>query len=74
MTQAMAHQAELAVPAIRWIGIHPSDISRLAIQAQPLVEADINKLRHLAARPYIRNNPALHDQVSSYATVSVFIF
>ena len=60
----MAHQTELAVPAIRWIGIHPSDITRLAIQAQPLVDADKNKLRHLSARPYIRNNPTLQDQVS----------
>ncbi|KAJ9585655.1 hypothetical protein L9F63_002555, partial [Diploptera punctata] len=65
---AMSHQAELSVPAIRWIGIHPSDISQLALQAQPLVDTDVNKLRHLAARPYIRSNPVLHNQVQILLT------
>ena len=64
--QSMSHQADdLALPAIRWLGVHPADISRLGIQTQPLTDADGNKLRKLVARPYITRHKALQDQVQS---------
>ncbi|PSN56716.1 Meiotic recombination protein SPO11 [Blattella germanica] len=63
-SKKMSHQRDLTVPAVRWLGVHPSDISRLAMKAQPLSVSDSNKLRHLAARPDIANNRPLLDQVS----------
>jgi DNA topoisomerase VI subunit A len=60
----MSHQADdLAVPAVRWLGVHPTDISRLGITTQPLTVADGNKLRKLMARQYIIRHKALQDQV-----------
>jgi len=62
----MSHQADdLAVPAVRWLGVHPTDISRLGIKTQALTVADGNKLRKLMARQYIIRHKALQDQVQS---------
>ena len=64
--QSMSHEADdLAVPAVRWLGVHPTDISRLGIKTQPLTVADGNKLRKLMTRQYIIRHKALQDQVQS---------
>lgn len=62
--QNMSHQSDdLAVPMVRWLGVHPTDISWLGIKAQPLTAVDISKLRNLATRPYVSSHKALQDQV-----------
>ncbi|XP_068086985.1 meiotic recombination protein SPO11 [Anabrus simplex] len=61
---SMSDQAgELAVPATRWIGVHPSELTGLGVPTQPLSRNDVRKLRDLAARPYIQTNPQLKEQV-----------
>jgi DNA topoisomerase VI subunit A len=62
--QNMSYQSDdLAVPAIRWLGVHPTDISRLGMKTQPLSAADFNKVRKLLSRSYITSHEALRDQV-----------
>lgn len=62
--QNMSYQSDdLAVPAIRWLGVHPTDISRLGMKAQPFSVADLKKLRKLLSRSYITSHEALRDQV-----------
>jgi DNA topoisomerase VI subunit A len=62
--QNMSFQSDdLAVPAIRWLGVHPTDISRLGMKSQPFSAADFNKLQKLLSRSYITSNEALRDQV-----------
>ncbi|XP_021922584.1 meiotic recombination protein SPO11 isoform X2 [Zootermopsis nevadensis] len=64
----MSHQSDdLAVPMVRWLGVHPTDISWLGIKAQPLTAVDISKLRNLATRPYVTSHTALQDQGSGGA-------
>lgn len=60
----MSYQSDdLAVPAIRWLGVHPTDISRLGMEAQPFSVADFKKLRKLLSRSYVTSHEALRDQV-----------
>ncbi|XP_023716407.2 meiotic recombination protein SPO11 [Cryptotermes secundus] len=62
----MSYQSDdLAVPAIRWLGVHPTDISRLGMKAQPFSAADFKKLRKLLSRSYITSHEALRDQVKA---------
>lgn len=42
----------LAVPALKWLGVHPSDISELNINSSPLSDSDKRRSEHLIARPY----------------------
>lgn len=56
------HNSEhLAVPDIKWIGIHPSDIDSLDIIHVDLTEADLKKVDELMKRPYM--NPFLKSQL-----------
>lgn len=43
------------MPAIKWIGIFPSDITRFGIQTIPFRFRDNFKLRTLIDRPFITN-------------------
>uniref|UniRef100_A0A8D0H3Z9 DNA topoisomerase (ATP-hydrolyzing) n=1 Tax=Sphenodon punctatus TaxID=8508 RepID=A0A8D0H3Z9_SPHPU len=50
----------LTVPAIRWLGLLPSDINRLNIPKEaliPLTKRDENKLASLQKRPYVPYQP-----------------
>ncbi|XP_074642867.1 meiotic recombination protein SPO11-like [Tubulanus polymorphus] len=49
----------LAVPAIHWLGILPSDVERLHISKEvviPLTKTDIAKANELEKRPYFQQN------------------
>ncbi|XP_023293846.2 meiotic recombination protein W68 [Lucilia cuprina] len=43
----------LTCPQLKWLGIHPSDISHLMTQTEPLAENDYNKIKSLLHRSYI---------------------
>lgn len=47
---------ELAVPAIQWIGLYPSDIKKLALPSMPMQFRDIARLKDLYKRSYISEN------------------
>lgn len=60
----MSHlSARLAVPSIRWLGVHPSDISRLGAPGLALSPRDVAKTRDLLGRPYCETNAALRHQL-----------
>lgn len=44
---------ELAVPAIQWIGVYPSDIKKLELPSMPMELRDNNRLKNLIKRSYI---------------------
>ncbi|XP_011301206.1 meiotic recombination protein SPO11 [Fopius arisanus] len=46
-------QEHLACPTIKWIGIYPSEVSKLRVQRMPLTDADVTKLRGLKRRSYL---------------------
>lgn len=50
----LAHS--LAVPAVRWLGIFPSDIRKFGIQAVALTEEDKRKLNNVLNRPFINDH------------------
>ncbi|XP_054283413.1 meiotic recombination protein SPO11-like [Macrosteles quadrilineatus] len=58
------HSAELAAPELRWVGLHPTDIQRLAIPTVPLTSLDFAKARELSRRPYIVQDEQLLEQVN----------
>lgn len=43
----------LAVPDIQWIGLRPSDISRLGLQTLSITTRDEKLVRNMLQRPYI---------------------
>lgn len=50
----MSHNSdELAVPAIKWLGIYPSDVAIFNIPSVPLTSKDKSKLKSIIKRPYI---------------------
>ncbi|XP_065309226.1 meiotic recombination protein SPO11 [Dermacentor albipictus] len=55
---AMASETDsLAVPGIRWLGVHPSDIEKFRLRdCPPLSHGDKSKLRDLLSRPYVDAN------------------
>lgn len=52
----------LACPKARWLGIHPSELIALGAKTIPLNEADLVKLRSIAARSYV--NETVSKQLS----------
>ncbi|XP_059617239.1 meiotic recombination protein W68 [Phlebotomus argentipes] len=53
-SQAMSQQADsLAVPHIKWIGVHPSDLVTLNIPKQRLTSEDRKKIRDIMKRFYL---------------------
>lgn len=58
----MAHSSDdLAVPAIRWIGLLPSEIQPFKLLTIPLSQPDQNRLKSLIKRPYLTEN--LYDEL-----------
>lgn len=53
----------LAVPDIQWIGLRPSDISRLGLQTLPLTVRDERLIRNMLQRPYISETVCSELQV-----------
>jgi meiotic recombination protein SPO11 len=67
---AQSHNAEhLAIPSIRWIGVHPSDIEKLQLPALQLTVEDDTKLKSLVKRPYM--NEDLHREVQFMVTTKL---
>ncbi|XP_054837189.1 meiotic recombination protein SPO11 [Eublepharis macularius] len=61
----------LTVPAIRWLGLLPSDFDRLNIPRSaliPLTKQDQSKLASLLMRPYISYHPAWKKELDIMAT------
>lgn len=44
---------DLAVPAIQWIGVYPSDIKKLALPSMSMQLRDFTRLKDLIKRSYI---------------------
>lgn len=62
---AMARDVDsLAVPAIRWLGVHPADIQTFQLKdCPPLTHGDKSKLKDLLRRPYIEANQKWKEQL-----------
>lgn len=45
--------SELAVPAVQWIGVYPSDIRKLSLPSTATTTRDLSKLNELIKRPYV---------------------
>ncbi|XP_043502307.1 meiotic recombination protein SPO11 [Polistes fuscatus] len=43
----------LACPAIRWLGVHPSELGVLGVKTSPLSERDLSKLASIKSRSYM---------------------
>ncbi|XP_046403270.1 meiotic recombination protein SPO11 isoform X2 [Ischnura elegans] len=63
---AMSKDAEeLAVPAVRWLGVHPSDIPNLGLSAHsllPLGREGNAKAEALLTRPYVQAHPQIYNE------------
>uniref|UniRef100_A0A8D2LC41 DNA topoisomerase (ATP-hydrolyzing) n=1 Tax=Varanus komodoensis TaxID=61221 RepID=A0A8D2LC41_VARKO len=72
MFQSMSFEAHrLTVPAIRWLGLLPSDFDRLNIPQNvliPLTKQDQTKLDSLHIRPYITYQPAWKKELDIMTT------
>ncbi|PVD23730.1 hypothetical protein C0Q70_17003 [Pomacea canaliculata] len=58
----------LAVPAIKWLGILPTDIPRLAIEENTIIqqtEEDLQNLLGMLNRPYILINRKISEQIET---------
>uniref|UniRef100_A0A670I0D2 Topoisomerase 6 subunit A/Spo11 TOPRIM domain-containing protein n=1 Tax=Podarcis muralis TaxID=64176 RepID=A0A670I0D2_PODMU len=68
--QSMSFEAHrLTVPAIRWLGLLPSDFDRLSIPKTaliPLTKHDQSKLDSLNTRPYIAYQSAWKKEVCTF--------
>jgi meiotic recombination protein SPO11 len=51
----------LAIPSIRWIGVHPSDIQQFQLPTLQLTSEDESKLKDILKRPYM--NEAFQHQI-----------
>ena len=59
----------LAVPSVRWIGLHPSDFESLdQSQMKGFSRSDKIKCKALISRPYIEHWPALKEQIEIIST------
>ncbi|XP_071444024.1 meiotic recombination protein SPO11 [Hetaerina americana] len=66
---AMSKDAdELAVPSVRWLGVHPSDIPNLGLPTQsllPLGKEGTAKAEALLTRPYVQAHPNIYKEVAA---------
>ncbi|XP_064626752.1 meiotic recombination protein SPO11-like [Lineus longissimus] len=66
-SKALSFEAHnLTVPAIKWLGVLPSDIQRLNVPNSaliPLTKPDVDKARDLLRRPYILQNPVWKQEI-----------
>ncbi|GJQ85645.1 Spo11 [Trypoxylus dichotomus] len=61
---ALAHLSDqLALPSLRWIGIHPKEIISLNITRQSLTQPDKRKIRSLLMRPYMDSVPKIREEL-----------
>nr|XP_020653143.1 meiotic recombination protein SPO11 isoform X2 [Pogona vitticeps] len=71
-SMSMSFEAHhLTVPAIRWLGLLPSDFNRLNIPKNaliPLTKQDESKLASLQMRPYIAYQPGWKTELDIMAT------
>ncbi|PIK45521.1 putative meiotic recombination protein SPO11-like [Apostichopus japonicus] len=60
-SKAMSHDSpNLTVPAIKWLGVLPSDVKRLRVPEEvllPLEKSDLNKAKDMLNRPYWQSVP-----------------
>lgn len=62
--QRLCHLSEqLAVPNIKWLGIHPSEISRLNISVQELKTRDKVIIKNLLKAPFIEHYPKIENEL-----------
>ncbi|KAJ1907361.1 endodeoxyribonuclease [Tieghemiomyces parasiticus] len=63
------YKADLAVPELRWLGIHGCDVQRYSGVCSrflvPLTPTDRTKLLHLAERPEVVDHPAWRFEIQS---------
>eukprot|EP00112_Aurelia_sp_Birch-Aquarium-sp1_P009763 Seg212.6 transcript_id=Seg212.6/GoldUCD/mRNA.D3Y31 product="Meiotic recombination protein SPO11" protein_id=Seg212.6/GoldUCD/D3Y31 len=68
-SKSMTFDAEnLTCPSIRWIGVHPSDISKMGIPAEvriPITDSDAKKMTALLKRPYVKGNMEMTQQIET---------
>ncbi|KAK6632089.1 hypothetical protein RUM44_007119 [Polyplax serrata] len=61
---AMSSQAShLACPAVRWLGVHPSDIKPLLLEAKALSVRDITRINSILKRNYVKENEQLRKEM-----------
>ncbi|XP_014284520.1 meiotic recombination protein SPO11 [Halyomorpha halys] len=53
----------LAVPALKWLGVHPSDITELNINSAPLSDSDKRRCQHLMSRPYFSEDSVIRKEL-----------
>ncbi|XP_065062412.1 meiotic recombination protein SPO11-like, partial [Rhopilema esculentum] len=56
----------LTCPSIRWLGVLPSDIERMGIPSEVLInttDSDLKKMSDLLKRPYIQSNREISNQI-----------
>ncbi|XP_002724077.2 meiotic recombination protein SPO11 isoform X2 [Oryctolagus cuniculus] len=64
----------LTVPAVRWLGLLPSDVSRLHVPKDsliPLTKRDLMKLDSILKRPYIACQPLWRAEMEAMASSKV---
>lgn len=63
----MSHDSpNLTVPAIKWLGVLPSDVKRLRVPEEvllPLEKSDLNKAKDMLNRPYWQSVPLWMKEV-----------
>ncbi|CAH1388969.1 unnamed protein product [Nezara viridula] len=55
----------LAVPALKWLGVHPSDITELNINSNPLSDSDKRRSEHLISRPYFSEGSLIRKELKT---------
>nr|XP_051698274.1 meiotic recombination protein SPO11 isoform X6 [Oryctolagus cuniculus] len=77
MVTSMCFEAHhLTVPAVRWLGLLPSDVSRLHVPKDsliPLTKRDLMKLDSILKRPYIACQPLWRAEVGSLRRVRCWL-
>lgn len=56
----------LTVPGLEWLGVLPSDIQRLRLKEDSLIDlkiSDRNKISDILARPYISKSQLLYKEL-----------
>lgn len=51
------------MPSLKWMGLHPSDISKFGSPSLTLSQIDRNKCNALLSRPYCNEGSELHRQI-----------
>ncbi|XP_050530565.1 meiotic recombination protein SPO11 [Daktulosphaira vitifoliae] len=63
-SNSMCHQNDmLSVPSIKWLGVHPMDITSLNLSCIPMGDLDHLRIESLLKRPYINSNYQILQQI-----------